>query len=334
MEKHSLLGFMILALTIAILISPSARADYKQATANYIQGKYTQAINDMKGDLEKNPDYEYGHRLVGLCYLRLGNAALAVTELSRAVELKSNAYSTYFGLGQAYFAMKNYNNCISNLDKAEPLAAKEQNAEKLKTDLYALRGKAYYAMAKFDPAVKDLQNALRGNQSDWMSYNILGDAYLKLNRLDEAIQTLEKAHSLKSDNSSITESLGKVYRKQGIDAFSGKQYDLAVKALLKAKDYIPKDGYVFYNLAEAYRFQKNYPEAEKTFAQAATLMPKNADLYERMGIVYENQKKWDLAIDGYKKAAELNPARKEIKEAIDRVTENKKIDKANEPKKK
>jgi tetratricopeptide (TPR) repeat protein len=334
MRKHSLISFAIFALATAIMIGPAARADYKQATANYSQGKYTQAINDMKDDLNKNPDYEYGHRLVGLCYLKLGNAALAVTELSRAAELKSTAFSTYFGLGQAFFSMKKYDNCISNLDKAEPLTAKEQNADKLKADLYALRGKAYYASAKYDAAIKDLINGLRVNQSDWMSYNILGDAYLKLNRPDEAIQALEKAHSMKSDNSSITESLGKIYRKQGIDAFSGKQYDLAIKALTKAKDYIPRDGYVFYNLAEAYRFQKNYPEAEKVFTQAATLMPKNADLYERMGLVYENQKKWDLALDAYKKAAEINPAGKEIKEAIDRVTENKKIDKANETKKK
>jgi tetratricopeptide (TPR) repeat protein len=257
-----------------------------------------------------------------------------VTELNRAAELKSNAFSTYFGLGQAYFSMKKYDNCISNLDKAEPLAAKEQNAEKLKADLSALRGKAYYATAKYDAAVKDLLNALRVNQSDWMSYNILGDAYSKLNRLDEAIQALEKAHSMKPDNGSIAENLGKVYRKQGIDAFSAKQYDLTIKALSKAKDYIPKDGYVFYNLAEAYRLQKNYPEAEKVFIQAAVLMPKNADLYERMGLVYENQNKWDPALDAYKKAAELNPATKGIKESIDRVTENKKINRANESKKK
>jgi tetratricopeptide (TPR) repeat protein len=334
MSRHSLIGFTVLALTTAILLGPSARADYKQATAHYQQGKYTQAINDLKEDMDKNPDYEYGHRIIGLSYLGLGNASLAERELSRAAELKSPAYSTYFGLGQANFSLKKFEKCISALDKAEPLAAKEANADKLKADLYALRGKSYYETKKYNEAVNDLKKAIGVNQSDWMAHYVLGDACSKLNRLDEAIQYLEKAHSLKSDNNSITESLGKVYRKQGTDALSGAQYDLAIKALLKAKDYIPKDGFVFYNLAEVYRLQKNYPDAEKALTQAATLMPKNLEVFEHLGLVCENLKKWDLALDAYKKADEISPATERIKKAIERVNENKKLDQPTEPKSK
>ena len=51
-----------------------------------------------------------------------------------------------------------------------------------------------------------------------------------------------------------------------------------MQALLKAKDYDPKNGYIYYNLAEAYLFQKKYPEAEKALTQAADLMPQNVEV--------------------------------------------------------
>ncbi|MBP1622834.1 MAG: Anaphase-promoting complex, cyclosome, subunit 3 [Acidobacteria bacterium] len=90
---------------------------------------------------------------------------------------------------------------------------------------------------------------------------------------------------------------------------------------LKARDYDPKNGYVFYNLAEAYLFQKKYPEAEKALGQAQELMPRSMEVFWRMGLVYEKQKKWPLALSAYQKAEQIK-ASKEIKDAISRVKEN------------
>ena len=85
----------------------------------------------------------------------------------------------------------------------------------------------------------------------------------------------------------------------------------------------PKNGYIHYNLAEAYLFQKKYADAEKALGQAVNLMPDSADAYGRMGLVYEKQKKWDSALKAYKKAAGIESS-DELKEAIERVTKNRK----------
>jgi tetratricopeptide (TPR) repeat protein len=320
MSRISCVCFLILALTVALLVQP-VRADYKQAVILYNQGKYDKAIQELKPDLDRNPDWESGHRLLGLCYLRLNNNALAVSSLSRAAQLKSPAYATYYGLGKAYCNMQKYDSCIAALNQAEPLAAKEGDAEK--ANLFDLRGSAYYLTGKFNEAISDLTNELRLNQSNWVDYFRLGNAYFSLGRLDEAIPALEKADSMKPGESTTTDLLGKVYLKKGTAVLSAKQYAAALQSLLKARDYAPKNGYIYYNLAEAYLFQKKYPDAEKALAQAADLMPKSADVYQRMGLVYEKQKKWDLALNAYKKAAEFNPA-KWVTDAIARVNENKK----------
>jgi tetratricopeptide (TPR) repeat protein len=318
MRRLSFTGFFICFFLALVCMQPAA-ADYKQAVAFYNQGQFDKAIQELKSDLDRNPDWEFGHRLLGLCYLGLKNNALAVSALSRAVQLKSAVFSTYYGLGQAYFNMQKYDNCIAILNQGEPLAAKEKDPEKAK--LYKLRGAAYFRTNKFSDAADDLTNTLRVNQSDWADFSMLGICYFKMDRLDESIQALEKALSMKPGQSAIAEDLGKAYFKKGINALSGKQYPATIQALLKAKDYDPKNGFIYYNLAEAYLFQKKYAEAEKAFSQAADLMPQNVQVFGRTGFVYEKQKKWPQALSAYQKADQIKSS-KDIKDAIARVKEN------------
>ena len=313
----------LLCILAAALQMPTVQADYKQAVAFYSQGRYDKAIQELKPDLDLNPDWEFGHRLLGLSYLGLKNNALAVSSLSRAVQLKSAAFATYYGLGQAYFNMQKYDSCVTSLNQAEPLAAREKEPEKESAKVHKLRGSAYYRLDRFTDAVGDLTESIRANQSDWSDFSMLGVSYFNLNRTDEAIQALEKALALKPGQSSISDMLAKAYFKKGVAALSAKQYPAAVQSLTKAKDSNPKNGYIYYNLAEAYLFQKQYPAAEKALIQAAELMPQSPDVYGRMGFVYEKQKMWDEALKAYKKAEAISPA-KWIKEAIARVTENKK----------
>lgn len=300
-----------------------ARADYKQAATYYNQGRYKEAIQEIRQDLDRSPDWEAGHRLLGLCYLGQKNYALAQSSLARAVQLKSPAFSTYYGLGLAYFNLQKYDNCIAVLNQGEPLAAREREPDKERARLAQLRARANFQMNRFGEAINDLTTSLRINQADWMDFFMLGFSYLNLNRTDEAIQALEKSLSMKSGQTAVTDSLGKAYLKKGVDALSAKQYQSAAQALSKARDYDPKNGYVYYNLAECHLFEKRYPEAEKALIQAVELMPGSLEAYTRLGLVYEKQKKWDPALNAYQKAESISPS-KVIKEAIERVTENKK----------
>jgi tetratricopeptide (TPR) repeat protein len=317
MKRSLVMCFSAVALVAAFLVQ-TAKADYKQAVAFYNQSRYDKAIQELKPDLDRNPEWEPGHRLLGLCYLNLKNYALAENSLKRAVQLKSPAFSTYLGLGKAYFYMKNYDSCITSLNQGEPIAKDPE-----KPALYKFRGSAYFKANRYNEAISDLTNALRASQSDWGDFFMLGSAYSKVNRTDEAIQSLEKALSMKPGEDTITDLLGKLYLKRAVAALSAKQYPAAMQALTKAKEYDPRDGYVYYNMSEVYVFEKKYPEAEKALGQAVDLMPKSADVYAKLGFVYEKQKKWDQALSAYQKAEEMTPS-KAIKDAIARVNENKK----------
>jgi len=308
----------VVLLFAAILTCPVARADYKQAVAYYAQGRYDKAIQELKPDLDQNPDWEFGHRLVGLCYLNLKNNALAISSLSRAIQLKSKEFSTYYGLGQAYFNMTKYDDCIKAITDGEQLA---KNTDQYK--LHHLRGSAFFREGRYSETVNDITEALREGAGDWTDYSQLGIAYHSLKRYDEAIQALQKSAAMNPGQATTSEYLGKAFLAKGAQALSGKQYAQALDYLRKAKDFNPKDGYIYYNMAEALLFQKNYAEAEKALNQALESLPKNADVLVRLGLIYEKQKKWDQALSSYQKALEIAPA-PGIKDAIARVNEEKK----------
>lgn len=310
---------VVILLAGMFLLAPVLRADYKQAYAYYMQGRYDRAIQELKPDLDQNPDWEFGHRLVGLSYLNLKNNALAISSLTRAVQLKSTAFATYYGLGQAYFNMQKYDNCTQAADQGEPFA--KSNDEKYK--LHHLKGSAYFRQDRFNETINEITAGLRDANGDWSDYSELGIAYHSLKRYDEAIQALQKSAALNPGQSTTSEFLGKAFLAKGAAALAGKQYGAALDSLRKAKDFNPKDGYIYYNLAEALLFQKNYSEAEKALTQALDLLPRNADVLVRLGLVFEKQKKWDQALNAYQKAQEITPAAG-IKEAIGRVTEAKK----------
>lgn len=307
------------AMICALLLALPAVADWKQAVAYYNQGQYEKAIQELKPDLDNNPGWEPGHRIAGLCYLNLKNNALAISELTRAVQLKSTAFATYRALAQAYFNTDKVDNCIQSLNQGDEFA-------KDPADLYSLhhlRGAAYYRQQKYDQAIDDLTGAIRIKATDWVDFSQLGASYYNLGRYDDANQALQKALSLKPGDDITSGLLGKTYFKQGVAALSAKQYNQALDLLRKAGSYTPNDGYVFYNTGEAYLFLNNFPEAEKAYNQALTLLPRNGDVLQRLGFAYEKQKKWDQALNVYKKASDLSPS-PNLKEAIARVTEMKK----------
>jgi tetratricopeptide (TPR) repeat protein len=354
MNRSSLAGLLILFLAI-VLPAPFAIAagDYQQAVTYYSQGKYAEAIKELTPVMEKNRDWEPGHRILGLCYLGIKDYKMAESSFLRAQDLKSDAYQTYFGLGQARFYQKKYESAIPAFDKAEQLSSPAN----VKAAIYEMRGTASFEIKKYTDAINDLAKSVQADSSDaatvtrlgYSYFNLnriddaipalekalslkpgdpginetLGNAYLKKNRIDDAIPALEKALSLKPGNSEITERLGKAYLKKGGAALSNKHYPEAAQLLLKAKGYIPKEGYVYYNLGEAYKFQQNYTEAEKELNQALAIMPQSVDVYRDLGYVYEMQKKWDTALNAYKKAEEISPI-KWVQDAIKRVTESKK----------
>lgn len=317
--RMPLAGRSAVTILLIFAMGPAAQADFKMAVAYYNQKNYEKAIQELKTDLEQNPDWEFGHRLAGLCYLGLQNNALAVSSLTRAVQLKSTTGATYLGLGLAYFNMQRYDNAIQALNQGETYL---KTADE-KYRFYRTRALCLFRQEKYADAATDFASALRIQSTDWTDFSQLGITYYNLGRYDEAIQALQRAAALKPGQAVISEYLAKCYLKRGAAALSNRQYPQALESFIHAREFNDKDGYVHYNIGEVYVFEKKWAEAEKSLSQAAALIPNVPEVYLRLGLVYEKLKKYDQALTAYKKAKELNPAA-DVAEALKRVEEARK----------
>ncbi len=292
---------------LALLLLPAAvsaaLADYKLAVAYYSQGNYQKAIDELAPDLEANPTWEFGHRLTGLCHLALKNNSLAITSLSKAVQLKSTTSSVYIGLGQAYYNLDRFDKCLEALTQGESFA---KDPEKYR--LYRLKGSCHFRLKKYPEAIAEINRAMQYKVGEWGDYYELGMAFYHIEQTAEAVQALSKAVAMKPDHAPSLEILGKCYFKQGITALSTKQYESAQQLFQKASESNPKDPYAYYNLAEALLFLKKYPEAEKSLNQVLALQPQSGEAYQRLGLVFEKQKKWKQALGAYQKAESIKPA--------------------------
>lgn len=288
-------------------------ADYKLAVAYYNQGNYQKAIDELKPDLEANPNWEFGYRLTGLCHLALKHYSLTVTSLSKAVQLKSTTFSTYLGLAQAYFNLDKFDSCIETLNQGETAA---KDVDKLK--LSRLRGSAYYRQQKYPEAINEIQSVIQQRAAVWSDYSELGIAYYRIEKIEEAIQALSKAITLKPDHALSSEILGKCYFKQGVAALSTKKYPFALELFKKVVDLNPKDGFAYYNMAECLLFLKKYSEAEKVLNQAIALNPQSSEAYLRLGLVFEKQNKRKEALAAYQKSNEIKPTSL-AKESLNRL---------------
>ena len=122
-------------------------------------------------------------------------------------------------------AIKNYTQIISSMN----------NDSEIKSDLLYRRGGSYERLGDYEKADKDLLNSLRINSEDAYVLNYLAYSWLERDyKIDKAMQMLEKAYALKSNDPYITDSIGWAY-------FLIDNYIEAEKYIKKAVELMPED---------------------------------------------------------------------------------------------
>jgi Tfp pilus assembly protein PilF len=126
---------------------------------------------------------------------------------------------------------------------------------------------------------------------------ILGEAYFREHRHQDALREFLKAEELYSNDHLLHDDLGRVYLALG-------EYDLAIRHFKKAleikKDFTPAHN----NLGNAYAVNKEWDKAIEHYKIAASSLLYATPYYPlaNIGFVYYQQKKYDLAEKYYKKA--------------------------------
>ncbi len=163
-------------------------------------------------------------------------------------------------------------------------------------------GEILRQMGKLDEAMVHLRLALeidkRSSNISAQAYNILGNVWVDMGKIDESFEEYRSAESVDPNFAPLYVNRGWVYFKKG-------EYEKAKKDLKKALSL--EDSFKAHkNLALLYIEMGRYDEAEHHIDVALSKREADADLWNNRGVVFLKRGNWEEAEKFFRKALEFD----------------------------
>lgn len=236
-----------------------------------------------------------GATLAGYVYAKLDETAKASTFLVKVTELNPANIDAFDLLSAVYAEARNYSAAIPVYEKVIELDEGWDKAH------YGL-GYVKLMMRKYEEAILSLQKSVDLNPKNNIAYYHIGTAYEELKDFAKAADAYQKY----VDGGPIDPRNG--YFRLGLCGMELEDYDRAIAAFLKAREFDPRDIKTNFNLAQAYQKAGQLENAETTYAHMAELNPEEANIYYSTILrMYDQAGVADKAIDAARKLIELDP---------------------------
>jgi Flp pilus assembly protein TadD len=132
------------------------------------------------------------------------------------------------------------------------------------------------------------------------SYLLLGTAYLRTDKPDDAIPQLQKAIELDAKSADAYTVLGEIYNVQ-------KKFPEAEQNLTKAVELSPTSFDAQYQLGRTYLAEQKAPEAQQHLEAALRANPKSAEAHIIMGNTMLRLRNAEAALKEYEEGVRLDP---------------------------
>ncbi len=261
----------------------------KEATARFGRGDVAGARDMAEKVLRMAPHHPGALQIVGIAYCQLGQPALGVPYLRRALKAGGNAPGARFNLARALAD-------AGELTEAEALTTGPDQP----ADMRRLNAQILKAQGRLWEAASAYQLVVDAHPDDAEAWNNLGNARYELGELNSALAALEKARSLQPESSIIHTNLGRVLASLGRHEDSAMLFRESVR--LK-----PGDSATLLELGRALTRQNNAREALAAYADAARADPRNPDIFVAMGQAFTELEDRPRAEQAYGFALQAGP---------------------------
>ena len=204
------------------------------AENQYLNGEYQKAKNTLK-NFKKKDKFYYWYRIKKESQIiaKQGNENESLNYIvSQFNKIDQPNNRILFDIANFYKNSKEYINAIKYY--SELINSLNDDSE-IKSDLLYRRGGSYERSGFHEKADKDLLDALKINPDDAYILNYLAYSWLERKyKIDEAINMLEKAYKLESNDPYIIDSIGWAY-------YLVNDYLKAEKFLKRAVELMPDD---------------------------------------------------------------------------------------------
>jgi Tfp pilus assembly protein PilF len=206
--------------------------------------------NKIQQKQQKDPKYQYN---LGLYYLNQNDVENATRSFTNSVALDQGYYLSWNGLGLAHSMKGRLDEAVKAYEKCLQVNPQFTEAHNNLGTVYQEKGQLDRAEKEFQKAIADLAYTNRE-----LPYFNLARLYVVQDRLDEALDNVQKALHLKPRLAMALNLRGLIYEKKNIIPEAVASYEAAVKA-------VPEDLNFSYNLAVAYFKNEDYSRAREIF---------------------------------------------------------------------
>ncbi len=169
-----------------------------------------------------------------------------------------------------------------------------------RTSSLSSRGLGWLERGELDNAIKDFNECIRLDPTDFAAFTCRGNAWSAKKEYDKAIKDYDEAIRLDP-------TLAVPFYNRGNAWSDKKEYDKAIKDYNEAIRLNPKHALAFNNRGNAWSDKKEYDKAIKDFDEAIRLDPKYALVFNDRGWAWHSKKEYDKAIKDYDEAIRLDP---------------------------
>jgi len=270
------------------------------------EGRHEEAIADLRQALAIKPDLVEAHRNLAILYASTCAPAwqldAAIAEAQTAVRLQPDDVEGRRLMADLYRQAGRYEEALAELAAAEALDANDYRTHQLLASVYDQAGQPDRAQAAGERSLALLQQSVGGEGAAETAetHLSLGDAYLMVGRLDEAVAEYEAARqSLPSDPRPLA-GLGNAYYWQGRYADAEREYGSWIAVA-------PEDADAHLLLGMRYLAQGDEAQALPELERAAALATCSTAEHKVLGGAYFDAGRYEDAAAQYQKAVEIDP---------------------------
>jgi predicted O-linked N-acetylglucosamine transferase (SPINDLY family) len=298
-----------------------------RGVAHHQAGRLREAQEAYLQILAVDPKHADALHLLGVVASQVGNHALAVESIQRAIELNGTSSAFHSNLGAAFRdqgklreaaecfrralelnpdlseARINLGNALKDQGRWEEAAACYIRALELKPDSVEAHynlGTAFQEQGVLDKAIGCFQQALELRPGLAEAYNNLGTAFHAQGALEKSVDCFRRAVQLRPDLADAHNNLGAAFQAQG-------KLDDALASYQRAVELQPDYAEALNNLGSAFQDLGKMEQAINCFRRVLELKPDLTETYNKLGIALDAARKVDEAVACFRRVLELKP---------------------------
>lgn len=358
MQPSKILSGIIVFLGFTFMGYQCGSTELTSAKLYIQQENYDKAIESLEKEVQKNPQSDEGHYLLGYVYGEKGQYEQMMDEFNKSLSISKNfeenilASRKYHWVNIFNSGVKAYKKGVDSQNEDSSRVFLNRAADSFETaiaiepdsmDTYKNLAFVYMNAGDYDKAIDPLKVMVEKEQ-DIDGYRYLGEIlYEKAAKLestdstaamkvyDEAIDVLEEGRKNYPNNQDILLALSNSY-------IGAKKLDVAKDVFKAGVEAEPNNQYYRYNYGVLLLGAKQYEEAEKQFLKAIEIDPDYENAIYNLGVTYihwgtqlnkmaeekgetssEYKEKYQMALPYMEKIVEMKPKDANVWELLGRV---------------